>query len=186
MSYAPGSQDSSVLCESKLPSVLCTGESQNLTYWKSKIVLSTYWGVETPRCPRYLLGSRFLFLWTFKPMLQPLKQHSFKKLFSFSFTIQIKFKHILKFFLTEGFWGDSPVSQAPGSHFKRLITQPRSKKSKCPEDISNGTRRSCLGKKTEYKKSRETVPLSTQQRYFANGYCNSWFFLANKNTEKPR
>ena len=47
-------------------------------------------GVATPRCPMYLgsqdslvsyvPGSRFLFLWTFKPMLQPLKQHSFKKL----------------------------------------------------------------------------------------------------------
>ena len=56
-----------------------------------------YWGVETPRCPMYqgvktpqyfgsqnspvsyLPGSLFLFLWTFKSMLQPLKQHSFKK-----------------------------------------------------------------------------------------------------------
>ena len=27
-------------------------------------------------------------------------------------------------------------------------------------DISNGTKRSCLGEKTEYKKSCETVPLS--------------------------
>jgi len=59
-----------------------------------------YQGVETPRCPMYqgvktlqyfvsqnspvsyVPGSRFLFLWTFKPMLQPLKQHSFKKLFN--------------------------------------------------------------------------------------------------------
>ena len=28
MSYEPGSQDSEVLCESKLPGVLCTGESR--------------------------------------------------------------------------------------------------------------------------------------------------------------
>jgi len=78
-----------------------------------------------------------------------------------AFTIQIQFKHVWKFFLSQGFWGNSPVSQALGSHFKMLITQPRSKKiKKALEHTSNGTRRSCLGKKTNYKKSCETVPLS--------------------------
>ena len=59
-----------------------------------------------------------------------------------------------KIFLSQDFWVDSPVSQAPGSHFKMLITQPKSKKSQ------NDTRRSCLVEKNEYKKSRETLPLS--------------------------
>jgi hypothetical protein len=41
-----------------------------------------------------------------------------------------------------------------------LITQSRSKKkSKRSKDNSNGTRRSCLGGKSEYKKSQQTVPL---------------------------
>ena len=31
-------------------------------------------------------------------------------------------------FLSQDFWVDSPVSQAPGSHFEMLITQPKSKK----------------------------------------------------------
>ena len=78
-----------------------------------------------------------------------------------AFTIQIQFKHVWTFFLSQGLWGDSPVSQAPGSHLKMLITQPRSKKNQ------NGPRTSLMGpggavwgEKTDYKKSRETVPLS--------------------------
>ena len=51
------------------------------------------------------------------------------------------------------------MSQAPGSHFKMLITQPRSKKNQ------NGLRTSLMGpggvvlEKNEYTNSRETVPL---------------------------
>ena len=51
------------------------------------------------------------------------------------------------------------MSQAPGIHFKMLITQSRSKKNQ------NGPRTSLMGSggvvwgKTEYKKSCETVPL---------------------------
>jgi len=52
------------------------------------------------------------------------------------------------------------VSQALGSHFEMLITQPKSKKNQ------NGPRTSLMGpggavwEKTDHKKSLETVPLS--------------------------
>ena len=54
-----------------------------------------YWGVETPQCPMYR-GVFFLFYTTFKPMQQPLKQHSFKKMLNFSiyYTNTVQFKHI--------------------------------------------------------------------------------------------
>ena len=120
-----------------------------------------YRGVETPLCPMNR-GVFFVFFLTFKPMLQPLKQHSLKKLLILAFIIQIEFKHIWKIFLAEGFWGDSPVSQAPGSHFKMPITQPKGKKN------LNGPRTSQVGsewtdwwKKTGCKKSCETVPLNS-------------------------
>jgi len=69
------------------------------------------------------------------------------------------FKNIWKFFLTEGFWGDSPVSQAPGSHFIMLITQPRSKKNQNSPRTSLMVPGGVVWGKTEYKKSCETVPL---------------------------
>jgi len=62
-----------------------------------------------------------------------------KNCFIIAFTIQIEFKHIRKIFLAEGFWGDSPVSYAPGSHFKMPITQPKGKKNQ------NGPRTSLVG-----------------------------------------
>ena len=65
------------------------------------------------------------------------------------------------FFLSQGFWGDSPVSQAPGSHFKMLITLPRSKKyQNVPTTSLMGPGGAVWGKQTDYKKARETVPLS--------------------------
>ena len=51
----------------------------------------------------------------------------------------MQFKHVRKFFQTQGFWGHSLVSQAPGSHFEMLITQPKSKKN------PNGPRTSLMG-----------------------------------------
>jgi len=55
---------------------------------------------------------------------------------------------------------DSLVNRTPGIHFRMLLTQPRSWKNQ------NGPRKSLMGpggavwvKKTDYKKSRETVPL---------------------------
>ena len=65
------------------------------------------------------------------------------------------------------------MSQAPGSHFKMLIIQPRSKTNQ------NGPRTSLMGPggvvwgKTEYKKSRETVPLKGQ----CHKIFECWFFM---------
>jgi len=72
-----------------------------------------------------------------------------------------------KFSYYKVFWGDSLVSQAPGSHFKMLVTQPRSKKNQ------NGPRTSLMGpggavwEKTDFKKSPETVPLCNPNSYHA-------------------
>ena len=66
--------------------------------------------------------------------------------------MQIQFKNIGKFFLTEGFGGDSPVSQALGSHFNMLITQPRSKKIKMALGHLYWDQEELLGGKTPLQK----------------------------------
>ena len=55
---------------------------------------------------------------------------------------------------------NSPVLRTPGSHFKMLITLPRSKKHWIsPWTSLMGPGGAVWGKKIEYKKSCETVPL---------------------------
>ena len=93
-------------------------------------------------------------------MLQPFKQHSFKKLFNFSIYYTNRVLKYLKIFLAEGFWGDSPVSQAPGSHFKMPITQPKGKKIKMAQGHLKWDQNELIDEKTGCKKSRETVPLN--------------------------
>ena len=85
--------------ESRLPGVLCTGESFSVSLnlqahaaaFKATLIQNTY-------C--LILG----------------------------LTIQIQFIHVWKIFLSQDFWVNSPVFQALGSHFKMLITQPNAKK----------------------------------------------------------
>ena len=57
-------------------------------------------------------GNRFLYKWTFKPMLLPLKQHSFKKLFysNINYSIQNIWFLFENFFLGQTF---SPTSCFP-------------------------------------------------------------------------
>ena len=62
---------------------------------------------------------------------------------------------------------DSPVHRTPGSHFKMLITQPIGKKNRNrPRTCLMGPRGAVWGEKTEYKKSRETVPLITKSKKY--------------------
>ena len=71
----------------------------------------------------YVLGSHFLFLWTFKPMQQPLKKHSHSKnCLIVALNIQIHFIYVLQNFLGQELLVDSPVSQALGSCFESPIT----------------------------------------------------------------
>ena len=89
-------------------------------------------------------------------MLLPLKRHAFKKLSNISIYYTNIVQTFLKFFLSQGYWGDSPVSQAPGSH----LTQPRSKQIKMALGHLYWDQEELFGGKTYYKNSRETVPLS--------------------------
>ena len=60
--------------------------------------------------------------------VQPLKQHSFKKLYKSKVTIQTQFIYFRKIFLAQEFRVYSPVSQAPRSYFKSPISPWKSKK----------------------------------------------------------
>ena len=84
MSYAPGSQNSPV---SYVPGSRKTWPAENPE--QSQVPGSQNSPVSYAPGSRdspgsYVPGIRFLFFWTFKPMLHPLKQHSFKKLINFS------------------------------------------------------------------------------------------------------
>ena len=91
-------------------------------------------------------------------MLLPLKQHSVKKLYNISIYFRNTVQTCLKIFPITRFLGQL-LGKHRGVILKCLQLSQEAKKSKRPLDISNGTRRSCLGEKTEYKKSRETAPL---------------------------
>ena len=86
----------------------------HLTCWKSKIVLSTR---SRDSLVSNVQGSWFLFLWTFKPMLQPLKQHSFKNLSIFSIYYTNSVKTCLKQFPNSRFLGRLPGVQSTRESF---------------------------------------------------------------------
>ena len=76
-----------------------------------------YWGVKTPWCPKHRRVV-LMFVWTFKPMLLPLKQHSFKKLSKSNVSYANTFDLCLKVFLAQELRFVSLVLRTPGSCFK--------------------------------------------------------------------
>ena len=64
------------------------------------------------------------------------------------------------------------MSQALGSHFGMLITQPKSKKIKPALGHLQWDQEELLGEKTVYQKSRETVPLRKEKPQLAHP-CSS-------------
>ena len=89
-----------------------------------------------------------LFVWTLKPMLLSLTQHSIKNCLILTITTQTHMIYVREFFLAFNFFSNSLVSKVPGSCFKSVITLWKCKKiSKQHEDISIGTRMSQLFKK---------------------------------------
>ena len=63
----------------------------------------------------------FLFLWTFTPTLQPLKQHSFKKLFAFSIYYTNTDQTYLKIFPSWRFLGQLPGAWELSDVYSKIL-----------------------------------------------------------------
>jgi len=105
-SYVPGSRDSPV---SYVPGSCKTWPAEHPK--QSQVPGS--WNSPVSNVP----GSLFLFFWTFKPMLQPLKQHSFKKLLNFSIYYTNTVQTYLKNFPSWRFLGRLPGVPSTGESF---------------------------------------------------------------------
>ena len=87
----------------------------------------------------YVPGSLFLVFLTFKPMLQPLKQHSFQKLLNFSTYYTSTVQTYLKNFLNWRFSGQLPGVPSTGESFLNAYNLTNRQKNQ------NGCRTSLMG-----------------------------------------
>ena len=109
----------------------------------------------TPRCPMY----RFLFLWSFKPMQQPLKKQSFKKLSNSSINYTNAFYSCLKNFPRPRTFGQLPGVPSTGESFWKSNNYVKKQKKNGPRTSLMGPGGAIWGK-TQTKQSCETVPLT--------------------------